>query len=193
LNLVAIADGAKSIRCRLKSVFGEQATIILDWYHLGRKVRKLIGSIARNQAEKSEHLKFLCLNLWQGKATDGIEYLKHQVKTKNPETLKELITYFSKHQSEIINYQRRQQAGKPIGSGWVEKAVDARCGASAEEKGDELDSKRQPSFGCAQGRRIEWSMGSCFWDEDLCYVSITPNFTVRAELFELDYHSYKMT
>ncbi len=84
LNLVAIADGAKSIRCRLQSVFGEQVTIILDWYHLNRKVRKLIGSIARNQAEKSEHLKFLFLNLWQGKATDGIEYLKYQVKTKIP-------------------------------------------------------------------------------------------------------------
>jgi hypothetical protein len=125
--------------------------------------------------------KFLFANLWQGKVIDALEYLQNQVKTKNQETLKELITYLSKHQSEIINYQRRQQAGKAIGSGRVEKAVDARCGASPEEKGDELDSKRQPSFGCTQGRRIEWSMGSCFWDEDLCYVCITPNFTARLE------------
>jgi len=85
----------------------------------------------------------------------------------------------SKHQSEIINYQRRQQAGKPIGSGRVEKAVDARRGASSEEKGDELDGKRKPSVGYTQGCRIEWSVGSNFWDEDPCSISITPNFTGR--------------
>jgi hypothetical protein len=103
LNLVAIADGAKSIRYRLQSVFGEQVAIILDWYHLMSKVRKLMGSIARNQAEKSEHLKFLFSNLWQGKVAVAIEHLNHQVKTKKQETLKELINYLSKHQSEIIN------------------------------------------------------------------------------------------
>ena len=151
LNLVAIADGAKSIRCQLESVFGAQVTMILDWYHLGRKVRKLMGSIASNQAEKSEHLKFLFSHLWQGKAVAVIEYLQHQVKTKNHETLKELITYLSKHQSEIINYQRRQQAGKPIGSGRVEKAVDLVVGHRQKKKGMNTDSKRKPSFGCAKG------------------------------------------
>ena len=80
----------------------------LDWYHLGRKVRKLLGSIARNKAEKSEHLKLLFSNLWQGKTAAAIDYLNHQIQTKNHETLKELTTYLSKHQSEIINYQRRQ-------------------------------------------------------------------------------------
>lgn len=104
-----------------ESVFGKRGKIILDWYHLGRKVRKLLGSIARNQAEKSEHLKSLFSNLWQGKVAVAIEYLSNQVKTKSPATLEELITYLAKHQSEIINYQRRQQAGKPIGSGRVEK------------------------------------------------------------------------
>ena len=133
LNLVAIADGAKSIRCRKKSVFGEQVTIILDWYHLGRKVRKLLGSIAMNKAEKSEHLKLLFANLWQGKAAAAIDYLHHQIKTKNHETLKELVTYLSKHQSEIINYQRRQQAvdlvvghrQKKKGMSWTAKGSQA--------------------------------------------------------------------
>ncbi len=135
LNLVAIADGAKSIRCRLESVFGEQVTMILDWYHLSRKVRNLMGGITRNQAEKSAYLKFLFSNLWQGKVVSAIEYLSNQVKTKNQATLTELITYLSKHQLEIINYQRRQQAGKAIGSGRVEKAVDLVVAHRQKKKG----------------------------------------------------------
>ena len=148
LNLVAIAAGAKSIRYRLESVFGEQVTMILDWYHLSRLLRKLRGSIARNPVENSEYVKFVLANLWPGKVAVTIDYLTHQVQTKKTEALKELINYLSKHQSKIINYQRRHQAGKPIGSGRVEKAVDARRGASSSEEGDELDSKSQPSFGC---------------------------------------------
>jgi len=40
---------------------------------------------------------------------------KNGDKTKNPEKLSELIGYLERHQSEIIDYQRRQQSGKVIG------------------------------------------------------------------------------
>lgn len=162
LNLVAIADGAKSIRCGLESVFGEQVTIILDWYHLSHKLRKMSGSIARNTSEKSENLKFLFSNLCQGKAAAAIDYLKHQVKTKNHEILKELITYL------VIASLRNHQLSASSASwktNWQWSGGKSRRfsrGASSKEKGDELDGKRKPSFGCAKGRRIEWSMGSCF-------------------------------
>jgi len=141
LNLVAIADGAKSIRSRLESVFGEQVKMVLDWYHLNRKARKLMGSVARNQAEKSEHLKFLLSNLWQGKLVIAIEYLQKQVKAKKSEVLEQLINYLSKHQTEIINYQRRQKTGKPIGSGRVEKAVDLVVGHRQKKKGMSWSAK----------------------------------------------------
>ena len=162
MNLVAIADGAKSIRCRLQSVFGEQVTIILDWYHLSRKVRKLMGSLARNQAEKSEHLNFLFSNLWQGKAAAAIEYLNHQIQTKNHEALKELITYLSKHQSEIINYQRRQQAGKPIGSGRVEKAVDLVVGRRQKKKGMSWTAKGSQALAMLKVAELNGQWGAVF-------------------------------
>ncbi len=38
LPIVAISDGAKSIRLRLYRIFGENVWIILDWYHLDQKV-----------------------------------------------------------------------------------------------------------------------------------------------------------
>lgn len=59
LNLVAITDGAKNIRYRLFSIFGSTVVLILDWYHLCKKLRLLMSMIATNQADKKIHLKFL--------------------------------------------------------------------------------------------------------------------------------------
>lgn len=38
LNLVAITDGARVIRHRLLTIFGVAVTVILDWYHLSKKL-----------------------------------------------------------------------------------------------------------------------------------------------------------
>ncbi|WP_317110915.1 hypothetical protein [Chroococcidiopsis sp. SAG 2025] len=43
--------------------------------------------------------------------------------------------YLEKHDSEIINYKRRTQAGKTIGSGRVEKGVDLTIGRRQKNKG----------------------------------------------------------
>jgi hypothetical protein len=52
LNIVAITDGAKAIRGRLLAIFGMTVVIILDWFHLGKKVRELMSMIAPTKAEK---------------------------------------------------------------------------------------------------------------------------------------------
>ena len=38
LNIVAITDGAQAIRSRFVAIFGMAITLILDWYHLEKKV-----------------------------------------------------------------------------------------------------------------------------------------------------------
>jgi hypothetical protein len=66
-NLVAITDGAKVIRNRLFTIFGTAAVIvILDWYHLCKKLRQLMSMIALNKFDKSKYLKFIIPQLWQG-------------------------------------------------------------------------------------------------------------------------------
>ncbi|MDV2997212.1 MAG: hypothetical protein N4J56_006917 [Chroococcidiopsis sp. SAG 2025] len=47
----------------------------------------------------------------------------------------ELIGYLEKHQLEIINYECRRRAGKTIGSGRMEKAVDLTVGQRQKNKG----------------------------------------------------------
>ena len=62
-------------------------------------------------------------------------YLKTEIKARNPEKLNELINYFTKHKDEIINYELRCSAGKTIGSGRMEKGVDLVIGNRQKHKG----------------------------------------------------------
>ncbi len=128
LPIVAITDGASSIRKRLQSLSSQGITLILDWYHLCKKLREFLSMISRNKAEKTDHSKFLFFNLWRGQINQVITYLKTQIKARNQEKLEELITYITKHESEIINYELRRKIGKTIGSGRMEKGVDLVIG-----------------------------------------------------------------
>ncbi len=93
LNLVAITDGARTIRHRLLTIFGIAVTMILDWYHLCKKLREMMSMIAANKLEKIKHLKFLLSQLWQGNTTIALEYLKHQVQARNLDKWNELLGY----------------------------------------------------------------------------------------------------
>ena len=77
LNIVAITDGAKTIRLRLSSLFGDAFVLILDWYHLCKKVRNLMSMIAINKEEKSIHVRFLLSQLWFGQTNIALNYLTH--------------------------------------------------------------------------------------------------------------------
>ena len=94
-----------------------------------------MSMIAHNKQEKSEHLKFLFYHLWRGATEQVIDYLAHHVQAKNLKVLEELKGYILRHKDEIINYERRKAAGKTIGSGRVEKAVDRVVGYRQKKKG----------------------------------------------------------
>lgn len=135
LPIVAIVDGARSIRCRLESLFGSSVCVILDWYHLSSKVRRLMGMIAEDKDTKRHYLKEILPQLWGGQLSKDISYLQNQVRARSPDSLQELLTYLKKHDSEIIDYRRRQQAGKTIGSNRVEKGVNVVVGHRQKNKG----------------------------------------------------------
>ena len=85
LNIVAITDGAQAIRSRFVAIFGMAITLILDWYHLEKKVTGLMSMIAINKQEKELHVAFLCQHLWRGKVQEVVQYLREQVRAKNVE------------------------------------------------------------------------------------------------------------
>jgi hypothetical protein len=135
LPVVAITDGAKVIRQHLGVVFGATLIIILDWYHLGKKVRDLMSMIALTKEDQRRHLKFMFYQLWHGHIYTVLHYLKTKVQPKNQEKHLELIAYLEKHRSEIIDDRRRKKAGKPIGSGYMEKGCDQVIGRRQKKKG----------------------------------------------------------
>lgn len=135
LPIVAITDGASNIRKRLNTLSCQGITLILDWYHLCKKLRELLSMIARNKSENTEHSKFLFSHLWRGNVTDVLSYLQTQIKARNQQKLDELITYITKHKTEIIDYKLRLQVGKTIGSGRMEKGVDTVIGHRQKHKG----------------------------------------------------------
>ncbi len=134
-KVVAITDGAQCIRNLLFAIFGRVMVLILDWYHLSKKVLNLMSMIARNKTEKAEHSQHLLLYLWHGFTAQAITYLQQQVVPRNGEKREELIHYLQKHQTEIIDYGERKRAGKKIGSGRMEKAVDQVVGHRQKKKG----------------------------------------------------------
>ena len=76
LPSVAMTDGAHVIRQHLYAVFGVTFVIVLNWYHLGKKIRDLMSMIAQNKDEKTLHLNFMFYHLWRGEVYTVLDYLK---------------------------------------------------------------------------------------------------------------------
>jgi Uncharacterised protein family (UPF0236) len=135
LPIVAITDGARSIRLALQFVFGMLVCIVLDWYHLQLKIKNLMSMIAPSKDLKTLYIKDLNALLWRGKTDEAIDYLLKIPQVKNQEKWVELIGYIQKHKAEIIDYEKRQKAGKTIGSGRCEKANDTIVAHRQKKKG----------------------------------------------------------
>jgi hypothetical protein len=134
LPIVAITDGARSIRSDLTALFGEAVTIILDWYHLRQRVCQHLSMCAHAKPEREAWEQTMLGFLWQGQVAQARSFLSQQ-SVRNQAAQAELVGYLDKHAPEIIDYERRQKAGKPLGSGRMEKAVDQVIGMRQKKKG----------------------------------------------------------
>lgn len=135
LPLLVIADGARTIRKKLTDLLGNRLLFILDWYHLSDKIWQYMSQIAPTKAQKQAYATTLIGLLWKGQVGPSLDYLQTEVRAKNEQKKQELIEYLTKHQLEIIDYDRRKNAGKTIGSGCVEKANDLIVAHRQKKKG----------------------------------------------------------
>jgi hypothetical protein len=135
LAVVAITDGAQNIRTHLERVFGgSPIPVILDWYHLTKKVYQLLSMVAHGKDERERMQQKIVGFLWRGEVSKALSYLR-EVSARRVEALSELVRYLERHASEIIDYERRAKAGKTIGSGRMEKGVDRAIGYRQKKKG----------------------------------------------------------
>lgn len=134
LPIVASIDGARSIRSLLEGLLGPSVQVILDWYHLSKKVYQLLSMVDHGKVERERMQERVLGLLWRGEVWEAVCFLEG-VEARRQEALSELIVYLRKHAAEIINYERRARVGKPIGSGRMEKAVDRTVGMRQKKKG----------------------------------------------------------
>ena len=160
LPIVAITDGARSIRLTLQAVFGLGVCIILDWYHLQLKVKNLMSMIATNKNDKKLYINDLKLFLWTGNVPEALIYLDNMSRVKNIEKKQELHDYLEKHQTEIIDYGLRQAAKKTIGSGRVEKANDLVVAHRQKKKGMAWSPTGSASLAIIKINRINKEMAA---------------------------------
>jgi hypothetical protein len=134
LPMVAITDGARSLRLMLEELFGASVRVILDWYHLAKRTYQLLSMVAYSSKQREQIQKRVLSLLWRGNVGQALSFLGG-VEARRQKALEELVGYLQKHASEIIDYERRAKAGKAIGSGRMEKALDRAVGARQKRKG----------------------------------------------------------
>jgi len=134
LPIVVLTDGAQKIREDIHAIFGAGVRVILDWYHLSRRVYEQLSMSAHSRTERESWERTLLGFLWQGQVPEALSFLAMRT-PRNAKALADLVGYLQKHAHEIIDYGRRQATGKPVGSGRMEKAVDQVVGIRQKKKG----------------------------------------------------------
>lgn len=134
MAVVAITDGARNLKKEAKEVFGEKVRHILDWYHLEAKVFQLMTQIAPNKQIKEEMQELIISELWRGESEQAITHLE-AIEARNAVKRDELKGYIEKNKGYIINYEKRKEAGKIIGSGRMEKQNDVVVAQRQKRKG----------------------------------------------------------
>ncbi len=134
LAVVAITDGARNLKKEAKEVFGEEVQHILDWSHLEAKVFQLMTQIAPHKKIKEEMQELIINELWRGESEKAITHLE-AIQARNAVKQAELKGYVEKNKGSIINYEKRKEAGKIIGSGRMEKQNDVVVAHRQKRKG----------------------------------------------------------
>lgn len=126
-ELIFFTDGADDIKTAILLVFGWRAyRIILDWFHLRKKISERLSMAMKGRELRNNALKKMLLLLWRGNVDGAIEYLRglDPSTVKNPEQIKKLIDYLLRNRDFIPCYILRKKLGLRNSSNRVEKAND---------------------------------------------------------------------
>lgn len=131
----------------------------MDWYQLAKKVYQPLSMVAHSKPQRERMEGRVLSLLWHGRLPEALPYLRG-VSARRAEALRELVRHSEKHAREIIDYERRAKAGKVVGSGRMEKAVERAVGMRQKEKG--MSWSQRGSQGLALLKVVELNGG---WDE----------------------------
>jgi len=126
-TMVFFVDGAKNLNTAIADMFTfAHIKIILDWYHLRKKMEETLSLICNNTAYRNETLQNIMPKLWRGDV-DGAKAILESIDmsmVKNETKLNYLIGYLERVRKNIPNYMLRAALGLRNSSNRGEKAND---------------------------------------------------------------------
>ena len=126
-TLVFFADGARNLNTTIAAMFDfANIKIILDWYHLRKKMEETLSLICNNRDYRNEMLQKIMPVLWRGNVDGAVVLLKSldMAMVKNQGSLNYLIGYLERIRANIPNYMLRAELGLRNSSNRGEKAND---------------------------------------------------------------------
>ena len=163
-RIVFLVDGATNIFKNIDNLFKFRAIpgannkleieVILDWYHLHKKVYELLSmawvSGPKNKEIREKIHKNLFWYLWNNQPLKACEYLRNLPSEyiKNQYKLKEVIDYITRKQKYMTHYGLRKKLNLPISSNPVERANRKLCSERQKKNGSSWSD--YGSFGMCQ-------------------------------------------
>jgi len=126
-TMVFFVDGAKNLNTTIANMFSFlQIKIILDWYHLRKKMEETMSLICNNTAYRNEMLQKIMPELWRGNVTKALTIIKSidMSMVKNITSFNYLIGYLERVRINIPNYMLRAELGLRNSSNRGEKSND---------------------------------------------------------------------
>jgi len=126
-TLVFYVDGARNLNSTIASMFSFlKIKVILDWYHLQKKMAEVMSSICNNRHYRNDMLRGIMPVLWKGNVDEAIKILIaiDITKVKNKDQLAYLLSYLERNRSIIPNYLLREALGLRNSSNRGEKSND---------------------------------------------------------------------
>jgi len=125
--MVFFVDGARNLNTAIAEMFSfANIKIILDWYHLRKKMEETLSLICNNRVYRNEMLQKIMPVLWRGDVDGAIAILKSidMRMVKNAVSLNYLMGYLERVRKNIPNYMLRDALGLRNSSNRGEKAND---------------------------------------------------------------------
>lgn len=125
-NLRFFVDGQRSLQDTILEYFQwhKNVRLVLDWFHLVKKVKEVLSSAMRARSLRNEHAQKVLPLLWYGMVDAAIAYLEsiQPSHLKDPEQIKKLTGYLERNRSAIPNYALRSKLGLPNSSNPAERS-----------------------------------------------------------------------
>jgi hypothetical protein len=127
-HLIFFSDGAKNIKANVDKYFNYRPySLILDWYHLVKRIRELSSmAFKMNKEEKQETIRNILRILWPGNVDEAIGYIQTipEESIKNMEYVEKMTAYLGRKKPNITCHAARRSRNLRISSNASEKSND---------------------------------------------------------------------